>query len=142
MDFTPDERQVFPYFDGVANVWGDPLDIHDKLTDLLDGDPASVVEHAKSLDPRTRYDAKRKLDKAVITAFEMPPFDKTTGAGSTRVHRTVALNTWCAWMETHKKKADVTPTSSPSTAVPCPPCAAAAEAAMNATSASGSTLHG
>jgi len=123
MEFA--QRMIFPYFDGEKQVFGDPLEIHDRLTDLLDGDPEHALQLARppglkdadgkelpgNPDPRSRYEAKRRLDAAVVTAFELIPFDRTTGNGANRLQRATALSSFCSWMEANRKKNDASPTS-------------------------------
>ena len=123
MEFSVKDRMIFPYYNGAADVFGDPLDIHDKLTDLLDGDPQTVISDTitpgtkdadgKELpgqpDSRRRFEAKRRVDAAVIEAFGMIPFDPTTGNGSNRHQRTTALNAFCAWMNGAKKNSVAPP---------------------------------
>ncbi len=119
---------VFPYFDGAATVYADPLAIHRQLTRALDGNPNRVLvdvaigkaeEREAYLDEESwelavaqeeateelRYAATEKLLAAIRQVFQMAPFDRATGQGATEKHCRDALAAFCDYMEEAKKKA-------------------------------------
>ena len=85
--FTPEERLIFPYFDGAKDRFGDPVAIDRRLTIACGGDWADLVR--KALPEETPQEAAtivmshvERLFAAVRSAFEMVPFDSQTGTGA------------------------------------------------------------
>jgi hypothetical protein len=105
---TPQSRGVFSFYDGVAEVWGDPLEIETAFILACGGDadalfkaaqlpPANIVEHPPAT--QSRLMAQAKLVDATRVAFGMAPFDKATGKGATAADCIRALNRFTDWLE-------------------------------------------
>jgi hypothetical protein len=110
--YTEQEKKIFPYFDGAARVFGDPVTIRRRLTGFLDGNPNAVVDACNSTDPATAMQADEKLLAAIRFAFDMP-FDRTTGTGATEDECFAAYDAFTAFMEQKKTSGEPTPTCVP-----------------------------
>jgi hypothetical protein len=100
--FTDTERAIFQYFNGVKNVFGDPLKIRRRLYNLLGGDPNEVLNQANNGVPEVKDKATEKLMAAVIYAFDMVPFDKESGKGALEYDCRAALDSFVKWIEEKK----------------------------------------
>lgn len=83
--WSDQEKQIFKYHTGAAEQYGDPLAIERKLRALTAGQPGKLAAQTADpeLDDASWARAEEKLIQAVREAFEMAPFDKTTGQGAT-----------------------------------------------------------
>jgi hypothetical protein len=101
-----------PYPSGAGSLqWGDPVRILRHLTFLLDGDPNAVLEKVRSGSPGEQHDALEKLLPAIISAFDVRPFDKVTGEGLTEDDLEGLLDGFIEWLALKKKKAEESPSS-------------------------------
>lgn len=131
--FTPDERKTFRYDPGTGQpVHGDPLAIHYGLLEATDGELSAVVEDARSQDVRTRVLAQRRLAEAVRAAFEMAPFDRTTGAGATMQDCLDACWAFLSYLSQKKTPPASSPTSAPPTGVAFSPAGRSATKPLSA----------
>src|SRR3990172_4400462 len=128
LDFTEQDRHIFDYFDGVAVLKGDPLEIFDRMVHLLGCHPNQVTAQigkvvAKPQDDGTTVyetvgevglpalEASRKFCEAIDMAFEMTPFDKTSGLGATKAIRFAAWKALCDFLQKKNQNAELWPTS-------------------------------
>jgi hypothetical protein len=121
--YPPEERKVFSYHDGTANVFADPLEIDLRLKEALGGDPGPVYRDYNSEVQAQRDGATLKLIAAVRVAFDMP-FDKATGKGASGTQCCKALWAFWEWLEkngqpaassqTGSRPSDASPMASPS----------------------------
>lgn len=99
-----ENRAIFRYFDGEKNVFGDPLDLLHRANHFAGGDINNVIQSMVigayprdgegraiitdqtdaeyKLHADERFDAEQKFQEAIRKAFEMIPFDKSTGKGA------------------------------------------------------------
>ena len=111
--FEQSEKNIFPYWNGQQEVFGDPLAIHRRLTIALGGVPDEVLKAAKSEEPLQKAHARERLVEAIRAAFEMVPFDKTAGAGALDEHCFDALRSLLEWTEKNASRAEGSQTSRP-----------------------------
>lgn len=116
-------RNVFRYFNGVKDVYGDPLRIRDDLYILL-GDPDAAFEAAWGKDGDKSRDAKFDVESARASkiimdnareAFDMAPFDKDTGQGATDEDVYNAVEALFGYFEKKSENTGGSLSSSPST---------------------------
>ncbi len=110
------QREVFPFFDGKEDVFGDPMRIHRLLFKLLDGDPNRVIEQSESEDILVAGPAEELLLEAIREAFEMAPYDRRTGQGATEAHCHAALEAFATFSDEKKTPQENSPTSPEPTA--------------------------
>lgn len=121
--FDEQIRKVFPYFNGSAQVWGDPLAIYRALMKEFEGDTKPILEafRSRALVPEgtppeeaaaalaageARWTAAAgRLVEFVRRAFAMAPFDPATGTGATEEDCLAALEDYHAWMRSKKAPA-------------------------------------
>lgn len=118
MEFTREQRSIFKYFNGIEDVFGDPLEIFDTMTHLLGCHPNQAiariggVEEVKDATGKATYEvngelglpaleALRRFCEAINQAFELVPFDKKTGLGATRQ---IQFAAWQALHDFNQKK--------------------------------------
>lgn len=114
--FSPEERGIFQYHDGIADKWGDPLEIWDVLRGLLGMDPEEARRKMLEEDGLPGLESRRKWYEAIAQAFRLAPFDETTGAGATQAVKLAAWNALAECLQKKSQKPGLWPTSSPSTA--------------------------
>ncbi len=123
---------IFPYFNGAENVWGDPLEIQQTLTAALDGDVNKCLREARAAiyedaqgnplpqpEPDVHahncivaHQALNRLIPAIRLAFVMQDFNPATGEGATRKVCIEALNAFDSWTQLQKKSGEPDPTPS------------------------------
>lgn len=105
------ETDVFPYWDGDADVWGDPTKIHRRLSTLLHGkwDLLNVMRNREN--PLAADQAAQEALPAVREAFEMKPYDKTTRKGATDRDCYNAVDGLADWLDKVKKNSAPPPNS-------------------------------
>lgn len=121
--FNEQLRKVFPYHNGVATVWGDPLAIYRALMREFDGDPQPVLDSfgvrgtaptgttpeevaATHAANEARWTAAAgRLVEFVRRAFQMVPWDAAAGTGATEEDCLNALTAWQDWMRSKKARA-------------------------------------
>lgn len=119
--FTQADREIFEYYNGERNVFGDPLRIWRTLNNLLEGDPNKVLQEAKSPIVDIAHPAQEKVLGAVDAAFEMVPFDSVTGYGAMESDRLAALDSFLVWVQKKSPRQETLATSSlPTTSFPSP----------------------
>jgi len=99
------KRNIFPYHNGVALVYADPLAIYRRLVLALDGEPNRWIEESRSDVAVLRVNAEQRLDQAVRVAFEMAPFDPLTGGGATAEFCDAALDAYLVYLDAKKEPA-------------------------------------
>ena len=113
--FDERQRNIFRYWNGIAYVWGDPLQIYRRLLVAFGGDMGPTYANAASEDPAISLPALGELADKVRDAFGMVPFDQATGQGATESDCLDALADWSAHLGLKKKPPDSSPIcSSPS----------------------------
>ena len=110
-EWSDDEKRIFEYSDGMANVFGDPLEIDLKLREALDYRWAEVCENAQPKEangqPRAEpviLEAHKKLVNAAFRAFQLVPFDRMTGKGCTAAMAMRVYNEFIDFRDGLKKK--------------------------------------
>ncbi len=119
-EWSDEEKKIFPYSDGMAEVYGDPLEIDAALRAALEYRWAEVCENAQRMmdgppgpDGRpTRVqrpepvflDACNKLYQAAMRAFQLVPFDRLTGKGCTVAMAMRVYNDFVDFRDGLKKK--------------------------------------
>jgi hypothetical protein len=83
VNFTDQERAIFPYHNGQSQVFADPLALQRKLNVLLQGDIGTVVKEAYTATVGDTGGAMQKLLDAIREAFSLSPVDPATGQGIT-----------------------------------------------------------
>lgn len=118
-----ENRKVFPYHDGSQQVFGDPFAINKRLWAAVDGRLEKIAHDAflpplgpgePERDPSEHVKAiaaQQALLAAVRQAFEMAPFDRTTGQGATDQDCLDAYDAFITWMAEKKTSSAPTPTS-------------------------------
>lgn len=76
-------REIFgPVFNGVDQVFLDPLNVYRRLHYALDGKPNQYLKDRKSEDVQVSFPAQEKLLEAVKFAFGLQPFNPLDGSGT------------------------------------------------------------
>lgn len=122
--FTDQERAIFPYDAGDGSgktVFGDPMLLHRRLAQALEGSPNRWIEQYNSEDMAIALPAAEKLVEAVRWAFEMTPYDKATGRGAMEADVLKVLHDYLDFMDKKKVNAAPLPTSEPLTDSPALP---------------------
>lgn len=104
-------RRVFKYFNGVKDVFGDPMRIYSELCLKL-GDPDAAFEAWQK--GNDAYADIAMADNA-REAFHMPSFDPETGAGATDEDVHDAVTALLDYFEKKSLSSDTKPSSEPST---------------------------
>ena len=96
-------HDIFQYFNGEADVWGDPWAVRCKLAQALGGDLPAIVEQFNDRENEARaLAAAEKLVAAARVAFGMKPFDPETGEGATHGHCVEAYRAFVEFCEAKK----------------------------------------
>ena len=128
--FSESERNVFFYLER----WFDPLRVWRRLQQATQGElrqllalaqtpkvpddlPPEEKEAVQQVTPQ-QMAARDRLLEAVPHAFELPPFDPSTGTGLLEEQAMGLLFQYLAWMEEKKTKPSPSPTSSPTSGPP------------------------
>jgi hypothetical protein len=101
--------RIFKYNVGEQDVFGDPLEIHNDLTEALGGDVNKTLAEAHHGEPSVSCPAHRKLIPAIRHAFMVAPFDPITGNGATWEICIDLLNRFIDWEKTQKKTGEQEP---------------------------------
>lgn len=104
-------KRIFKYFDGVEEVFGDPLRIQRDLYLKL-GDPDAAFEAAQK---GTDYYAANTIVDNAREAFHMVPFDPKTGIGATDEDVEAAITALFEYFEKKSPNIATKPSSEPST---------------------------
>ena len=106
--FPAAEREIFPYFNGVKEVKGDPLEIEARyLRELAGEDLGAIDKMLESPDVQTRLRGSDKMVPAIRAAFRLREFDEDTGEGLTLGEAFALFNRFIAWK--HDLKAGSAP---------------------------------
>lgn len=112
--FKDSERRIFPYNDGTADRFGDPLELEREIRLAL-GDPNQVITQIRAIyDPNAPIEAvlsghivAKKAAAAIRQIFGLAPVDPVTGNGVTEAM------VWHTWRSFHQflreKKTDTEP---------------------------------
>ena len=126
-DFTDEQRRIFSYSNGAAQMLGDPLDLDMRLKEALEFRWSEICEDAQPLDsngmPRpepTVVAAHKKLVAGTIQAFDLIPFDPVTGTGCTTAMVMAVYNAFVDFQNGLKKKLSDS-SASPPPSPPLPP---------------------
>src|SRR5574341_2178294 len=112
--FAERERDIFgPYWDGVKNVFGDPMAIYRKFRHELGEEPNKVFADAHSDIEQIRFEARNKVVQAVMTAFNMVPFNSDDGTGAKERDCNRVLADFIDWIEKKNLNSDEPQISSP-----------------------------
>jgi hypothetical protein len=113
------ERNLLRYFNGTEEVYGDPLEIDRRLLKYardmgvdLDAKFQILQEHD---DPMAWVDQADDVLPAMRHALQMPPINPLTGQGATEMEVLEAFRVYGEFQQAVKKKAETSPSSSPST---------------------------
>lgn len=127
MQFSDQDRQAFRYFNGVEQVYADPLPAYRLILLMTHGKPGDLHRKVFATDPATgpieevieSCAASDQLSALIREVFKMVPFDPKTGQGARDEHCWVVWNEFYDYMLDLKKKAETSPTtSSPSATQP------------------------
>ncbi len=109
--FSEEERLIFgPYFDGRADVHGDPVRILRRLKTLLEGDVNKFLTQARSDVPELACIAYDRLIDATVQSFDLVGFDKVSGEGLTEDRVMSVLVSFTTWIDDVKKNGETPPT--------------------------------
>lgn len=101
--FTRDESEIFPYFNGIKEVKGDPLEIEGRyLRALVGEDLAAIDKGLESKDVYANLDSTEIMVPAVRVAFKLPEFNEDTGEGLTWNEIISLFNRFLAWKQEKK----------------------------------------
>lgn len=121
------QTHIFKYHNGKADVFGDPLALESSLIEAV-GDLTPLLEKINKVnlnDPLQRLEgiqARRALIAGVRAAFELVPFDSTTGKGMTDDQALGVYLSWCDWTQKKSGNGPDTPsTSQPTDTTPPAP---------------------
>jgi len=131
------ERKIFQFHDGTRLVFVDPFALHRAWYEATGGKPHELLlavqppetqkvvmpdGSAKDVEPEesdeqylARLRAYAELIVAARQAFELPCFDKATGAGVLDNDVIRILHEWQNWQDGVKKNSDNSVTSAPPT---------------------------
>jgi len=112
--FPPEARRIFgPFCNGESQVYADPIRVYRRLHFALDGDPNKYLRDRRSEDQEVAFKAKEHLISAAVYAFEMKPFDPTTGQGVLEENVLPTLKAYLEYMDAKKEMGLNSQTSSP-----------------------------
>jgi hypothetical protein len=111
--YTPSERAIFTYSDGNKTWHVDPLRVYRRLVTALGGDQNEVLKQARNDDVRIAFPAKEKLSDAARKAFDLEPFDVTTGQGCLDTDAEGILYDFLTWLEKKNQSTPIAPISYP-----------------------------
>lgn len=115
----------------------DPFVIDRIMNHCLDGDLLGESAKMVSEVPEIAHAATERVKRASCLAFDLPPWDVTTGTGT---QENVVMDTWAAfidWREKKKVSTDPSPTLPASTASKPQPLSAQMQNAVKLAMASG-----
>lgn len=131
------QKKVFRYWNGAKEVWGDPVEIWERLSEALGANPqiAYSAQFEGKADPKEKYPseelwqaaqaeehkalprrifATREMRKAVRFAFNMVPFkeeaEKLEDIGATAEECDRAIDAYIAFATDQKKSGEPAPT--------------------------------
>jgi hypothetical protein len=93
------KQDIFPFFNGTAQVFGDPIVIYRRMLRALGKPIEKQVGLTKGQNELLNLEAYASLYAAVRAAFPMVPFDPATGSGATESDCQKALDSLLSWLE-------------------------------------------
>lgn len=125
MQFADNEKVPFQYFDGVQDVYADPLELLNQIMMRTGGKPNELRKKVFSAPPGADIqlvaesaDAVDQLVAVTRDVFRMPPFDPQTGQGAMWAHCLATWDKFAVFMKDEKKNTDTSPTTSPPSGTP------------------------
>lgn len=116
--FPADKRRIFPYHDGRADVFGDPLAIRRAMVRLAQPDDIEQVQKEAAQPLAFANPALDRLVAIVRGAFDLAPFDRATGGGLTEDEVLGVLKAFYDWEAALGEATGGTPSTSPPTDIP------------------------
>lgn len=93
-------KDIFPYFNGSRQVFGDPIAIYRRMLRALQKPLDHQIELTKGGENELMHlEAYGKLYAAVRVAFPMVPFNEGTGEGASEADCQRALDGLLSWIE-------------------------------------------
>lgn len=122
--YSEQDRNIFKYYDGESEVFGDPLALRAEIFILTNGNPNELTRKVfVDLNPSTppeklveAYNAQKQLVQIARTVFKMKPYDEKTGKGATMEHCQMAWRMLMLYLNQEKKNTVKPQTVSPSSA--------------------------
>ncbi len=121
-----------PYFDGEAEVYGDPTELFRELQKHSSGQLAKLVDQSREEGPQDSegdsldvleqkasarqsadsraFPAIERLQLACRAAFKMKPFDRMSGKGATERQVNKVMNDFFRYLSDEKKSTGDSPT--------------------------------
>lgn len=135
MHWTDQDRLIFQYpsIDGTMQLFADPLAVRRKLLARTGGKIDEFVDRQRLMfstsqeinngstqeaDPGIFIEgsaAEEMIVAAVVHAFDLPPFDPTTGGGATQEYCLLLFDSFNEWREQKKTSGETTQGSSHAT---------------------------
>lgn len=109
--FSETDKTIYgPYFNGVQQVYGDPIRLHRRLIHGLSGEQAQVLSDIRNKEApeQVRFEATERFLAASVFAFELAAFDPATGQGMQENAVLALAKDFLGWI---KKKEPSTPTA-------------------------------
>lgn len=113
------QKAIFQYWNGAADVYGDPLRIHNRMCRACEGDPNKLVDRIIGEDGEFKpenplsFEAQEMFVRAVRFAFELLPFDPQTGQGAKESDCLRAWNSYTDWLQKKSPSTEQSQTSPP-----------------------------
>ena len=93
------KQDIFPFFNGVAQVFGDPIVIYRRMLRALSKPIEKQVGLTKGQNELLNLEAYAELYKATRVSFPMIPMNPETGEGATEADCQRALDALLTWIE-------------------------------------------
>src|SRR6266508_467966 len=118
LDFTDEERRIFPYSWGGQEMYADPLEVHLRIVSALGADPNVTLREARVEDNEAvAAQARLRIIDAVRQALDLPAVDRLDSQAPRATARECEriLDEYIKFSTDAKKKPASTPTCSPAT---------------------------
>ena len=115
--------KIFSFTVGDEKLFADPFAVERTLALYLGGDPKAAGEAIESPIPEIACQAMQRLKAASCAAFDLKPFDKSTGEGTDEGTVLRVFNEFIEWREKKNQTTENSSTLPPSLAfeMPAPP---------------------
>lgn len=100
--YTPEERQIFRFFDGSHEVAADPLQLWCDFVLACQGEHQVILEKTQSKSDIERAEALPRAAFAARAAFRLDPYDRDTGTGLTDTQVLGLLFKFLEWCQEKK----------------------------------------